>query len=116
MLFRSEEVLKPAMKIGRLKALVPCYVDSYSADSEPSVYLTANHQGQTLSFFLEFQGNEYLIKLLMPETLPDPLSALLQKLEFAQTEAYFIKHFPMSDIENAIFGLDQHLAAIGKSE
>lgn len=109
-----EEILKPAKDEGRLKSLAPLYVDSYTADDEPFIYLKASYQGQPLSFYLMFQANQYQIRLTTPEELSDALSAFIQELEFTQVSDWFMKHCPMADIENEIFELDQRLSATVK--
>lgn len=110
-----EEVLKPAGTGGRLQVLTPYYFESFTADDEPCVCLRAYHD-QPLSFFLEFQGNQYLIRLLPPEQLSDALSALLQALGFTHVGGFLMKNCRMGDIENAIFELDQRLAETGMDD
>lgn len=109
-----EDVLKPASMDGRLKALAPLYIDSYTTDDAPGVDLVVSNDGLRLPFFLNFQANQYLVTFSAQEQMSVAVTALLKDLGFAEEGGIFIKQLPMEGIADAILAMDQSLAARNK--
>lgn len=105
------QTLQSADREGRLQVLTPYYEETNTAEEEPHVRLQGHHGDRLLIFVIEFDYVQYEIKLLEPhpESLPDPLLALFQKIGFASTGMHLVKNSKIDDIEGDIFELDRNL-------